>query len=634
MRIPAELAGSVGTVALFAVPGYALTELFGTLRRLPWPRRAAYGYLLGLVAVAGGLYLLSHAFSVPLRAPAVWSCAVVPALGGLVRGVARRRQDRARLQVDLDGPPRRAADAIAAAPPDDGAQALEAAAAAEITRHPASAAGPTAERRGAGAAGQPAGSGGDAAGGTAAPRAVGRDPECGVAQQPAKLAHQRPFAGLAVWLPQRLRAWPKHLGGPLPMVAVVLAALICLGVLAEAASNPIHDWDGRMTWSAQARYVRAAGTVDAEALQNPRWYISHPQYPLLLPVAQVAALEAFGAGPDSHLQRALYAAFLPVLLLLVYDGARRAAGPTAAALVALAAAAIPFFAYGEGGAFSTYSDLPLACFYGAALLLLLGPRPTLEGGIAAGMMLAGAVLCKNEGVLLAALALAVGWRWGGQAHGTGSGNRLAREDVPAAGSPSATWREEARQRSSGAGRREMARRTSWHGVLARFAAAALPALLALALLASWRHGIPNREDEDYPLLIQAGHLWPGVLTRVKVFAPIMLRQMFRFHHWAGFWWMAPVVLLAGRRALRHPLNRRRLLAAAGPLAIGWAACSIYPNPYFLASVTWERMLLQGAVPMLIVLAAALAEVLRHVRRRRGSGAPAAPDELQRRIAAR
>jgi Dolichyl-phosphate-mannose-protein mannosyltransferase len=499
----AELAGCLGSVGLFAVPGACLTELFPSLRRLPAARRAAYGYLLGVAVVAGTLYFLSHAFGVPLRPPAVWAVAAATAATGLAAGLVRRAAGRGRL-----------ARSAASGP----------AAAARTTRLP----------------------------GTAG---------------------------------RRLAEWQRRLGGRLPAFCALAATLVSVGLLAEAASNPVHDWDGRMTWGAQARYVRAEGTVDAAVLRNVRWFISHPQYPLLLPVAQVAALEALGGGPDSHFQRAVYAAFFPALLLLVYDGARRSAGRTAAALAVLAAAAVPFFAYGEGGAFSTYSDLPLACFYGAAVLLLLGPRPLPVDGLAAGLLLGAAALSKNEGALLALLALPLGWRSG----------RMRRGKVRA--------------------RRE---------ALLRLAAAAVPVALALALFVSWRAGIPNRQDENYPDMVQAGRLWPGIVTHVAVFGPVLLRQMSRFHHWAGFWWMAPAILLAGRRTLRRPLNRRRLLAAACPPAIAWAAYSLHGNPGFLSSVTWERFLLQAAVPTLILLACALAEVRRRLARPWRPAAPVPP----------
>jgi TolA-binding protein len=519
-----ELAGSLGAVALFAVPGYGLTELLPPLRRLPPARRAGYGYLLGVAAVCGTLYAVSHLGGIPLRAPAVWTAAALPALAGLL-AAALRWAARQRDSVSQAVP----AVPAAASLPDGRPRSIP------------------------------------AAPGTAA----------------APVSASAPATASAAWSAPAV--WRRRLGGPLRAACVLVAALVCCGLLAEAASDPVHDWDGRMTWTAQARYIRAAGTVDAEALRNGRWYVSHPQYPLLLPIAQAAALEAFGAGPDSHLQRAVYAAFFPALLLLVYDGARRGAGRTVAALAVAAAAGVPFFAFGEGGAFSTYSDLPLACFYGAAVLLLLAPRPDLAGGLAAGLLLAAAALTKNEGALLALLALALGWR------------------------PGAGPRRVARPHEAPAGPGRSRRRAAL-----RVAAAALPLALALALLASWRSAIPDRQDENYPDLVKEIHFWPDAVTHVAVFVPVMWRQMTRFHHWTGFWWMAPVVLLAGRHALRRPRNRRLLAAAAGPPAIAWAAYSVHSNPGFLASVTWERFLLQGAVPLLILLACALAEVGRHL----------------------
>jgi hypothetical protein len=520
--MPVELASGLGAVALFAVPGYALTELVPPLRQLPPPRRAAYGYLLGVSAVAGSLYALSHFFDVPLRPPAIWTVAAAPCLAGLAAAVVRRRRRR-------------------------GGERAASVRGSGLAGRPGAA-----EGRG-GVQGHEAGEGFGLAEGSA-PASVER---LEVAKGPgASAAARRPWA---------LR---------IEIVCAVLAALVCAGLMAEAVSNPIHDWDGRMTWSAQARYVRADGSVDAGVLANERIYISHPQYPLLLPVAQVAALEAFHGGLDSHFQRALYAAFFPAFLLVIYDAARRAAGRTPAALVALAAAAVPFFTYGEGGAFSTYSDLPLACFYGAAACLLLWPRPSTAGGLAAGLLLAAAALCKNEGALLAAAALALGWR-------------------------------------GAAGRRS---------ALTRIAAAALPLLAALALLVAWRAGIPNRQDENYPDVIKTRNLWPGVVTHVTLFGPVLLRQMFRFHHWAGFWLLPPILFTAGRRALRHPRVRRCLLLAAAPAAIAWAAYSVHPQPAFLASVTWERFLLQGAIPLFIALAVALAQCWRQLRPAQPGGA--------------
>jgi hypothetical protein len=503
--VTAELAGGLGAVALFAVPGYGLTELFPTLRRQPPLQRLAFGYLLGVAAVAGALFAFSHAVGVPLRAPAVWAIVTATSLAGLAAGLVRRRR------------------AGALAPPKEPTAPIS-------PTSPISPISPISE-------GPPA---------------------------EVPVPRRRHLAWIAPWLHRR--------GGLVPVACAVVAALICLGVFAEAVTDPPRDWDGRMTWCAQARYIRAAGTVDAPVLLGKQWYVSHPQYPLLLPVAQVAVLEAFGADLDSHLPRAIYAAFLPALLLVAHAAARRGAGPIAAALAPLAAAAAPFVVHGEGGAESAYSDLPLACFYGAALALLLGARPRIENGLAAGLLLAAAALTKNEGVPLACLALALGWRAG-------------REGVR------------------------------------RFGAAAMPLVMALALFASWRAGIPNRQDVRYVTLVQAGGFWPHLAAHAAAFVPVVLDRMNRFRDWAGFWWMMPVVLLAGRRALGRPRARRWMAAAAGPLAIGLAAYSVNPEPAYLAGVTWERFLLQASVPLLVLLALALAEIGRHLGGQARGGEP-------------
>jgi hypothetical protein len=482
----AEPLASLGAILLFAVAGLGLAGLLPGLRETPLLRRLGYAYLLGVAWTAGLLYALSHLFDVPLRAPVVFTIALIPTLALPVQLLRRRGPDR-----------------------------------------PGSA-----ER-------------------LAAPPARGR-------RSGAELGRPGPLA------------FPRLLA----LGVLAVGAAMSAGVVADAMTEPVRDWDGRMTWSAQARYVRAEGTVDAGALLRGKWYISHPQYPLLLPVAQVAVLEASGADEDEQPFRAAYAAFLPALLLVLYDGARRWAGRAPAALAALAMTAVPFFAFGgEGGAISAYSDLPLAGFYGAGLALLLRARPRLSDGLAAGLLLGAAVLTKNEGTPLALLALAAG--------GMVLGLRFRR------------------------GR-------AWRPRAVKLALAAAGVALALTLLASWREQVPNRQDENYAEFVDLSDFWPGVVTRIPSVGPVMLRQMFAWEHWAAFWWSAPLVFLAGwrgglgrRRAVSLPL----LLALAGPLAIAWGAYSVHWYPEDLARVTWNRLLMQGSVPLFLLLALALRDVL-------------------------
>jgi Dolichyl-phosphate-mannose-protein mannosyltransferase len=460
----AEVLSGLGDIALFAVPGTALSGFIPGLRVLPWPRRLAYGYLLGLAAVAGTLYAASHFMGLPLRGPVIWGCVALLTAAGLA-APGWRRASRTR--------------------PDE---------------------------------------------------------------------RKSPISWFA-----RLLRW----------TALASATVVTLGVAADAATDPVKDYDGRMTWCAQARYVRSAGTVDAPVLREASWFITHPHYPLLLPIAQVAAEEAYGAGEDTHAFRVLYAAFLPVLFLLLYDGARRFAGATAGSLAVLLASALPVLSEGEGSAATTYSDVPIACFYGAALLLLLCRRGRPGDGLGAGLLLAGGILSKNEGLPLALAALALG------------------VFAPGLGG----WKQRLRRRSP------------------RLLLAALPALLALLLLLSWQAGIANRQDEDYlGLLSQLD--WNQVLHQQALFVPVLGEHMVDRERWHGFWFALPLLLLLGVRALLRPLGRRLLLAALVPPAIAWAAYSVHWGPRHLAHATWDRCLLESFVPLLLLAGGAAVELLR------------------------
>lgn len=364
---------------------------------------------------------------------------------------------------------------------------------------------------------------------------------------------------------------PARKGRPwtgLQKTAFAVSALICLGVLAEALANPLLDWDGRMTWVVQARYIHAEGTVDARALREPEWYVTHPRYPLLLPLAQVALAELFPLGEDAHaVYRPLYAVFLPVFLALVYGGARRWVSGNAAALAMLSAALLPFLPYHPGGgAVSAYSDLPLAGFYGGALLLLVRARPRLSHGIAAGLLLGAAVLAKNEGAPLALWALLV----------TSVALARRRKAVPVV-------------------------------------AAAVPFVLAVALLVSWRSGIPNRYDERYEDLLTLANLWPEIVTRAPLLLPRIKIEMAAAKHWTVFWSVAPLLLVAGRRGFCRRPSGLLALAALAPLGVGWLAYTVSPDPVDLVRMTWNRFLLQALLPFLALLAFALDDLLRRSR---------------------
>lgn len=387
------------------------------------------------------------------------------------------------------------------------------------------------------------------------------------------------LAGGVSWLRRRkiVRPPSRGLGRLASRLALAAGALISLALFCDALDNPLTDWDGRMTWSAQARYVRSEGTVHPAVLTQRGWYVAHPWYPLLMPVAQVAVLEVTHAEPDHHAFRPMYAVFFPVWLLLIYGGAEALAGRAAAGWTALCAALLSFPAFaGSGGAASAYSDLPLACFFGAGLLLLLNLRLRSSAGLAAGILLAAAVLTKAEGEILApvALGLAVVYPW-----------------VP------------------GHGRRW---RRLWHSRYHGLALAALPAALGIVLLLSWRAGVPE-SFESFEQATSWSLLWPGLFTRIPRLAWDARAQMVSLTDWGIFWSAAPLVLIAGWRGLKRRPAFPLLLAAAVPLGVGWLYATISLKPDFVVMTTWNRFLLQASVPLLVLFALALRDLLRRTR---------------------
>lgn len=385
------------------------------------------------------------------------------------------------------------------------------------------------------------------------------------------------LGGLACFLRRpRRRARRRPRWTRLEWLALGLGATMSLAVFAEAVTNPLRDWDGRMTWATSARYIRAEATVEARVFREPGWYMTHEWYPLLLPVAQVVSIELVEADKDRHVFRPLYAAFFPVLLVLIHRAGRRFAGRAGGALTATAAAVLPFVVYFPGGgAVSGYSDIPLACFYGAALLLLAGSRPRLGHGLAAGLLLAACTLTKNEGLPLALWLLVV----------------------------------------AGAIRPRAFRRR-WRAL----AAAAAVVAPAAVLLVSWRAGIPGR-FASYEQLISWANLWPGVVERVPFLLARVSQEMAAREDWGFLWWAALLVLAAGWRGVRRRSALLMALAAAGPLGFAWLGYTVSHDPGYLIQTSWNRFLLQAFVPLLALLAMAAEDIVQRTRRpgRGGSG---------------
>ncbi len=363
---------------------------------------------------------------------------------------------------------------------------------------------------------------------------------------------------------------PPRFGHLAARWAFGVAAFVAAGLLADAATHREIGWDAEMTWCAAARWVRADRSVTPRALTDVRSFADHPQYPLLLPIAQVVVQETFDAGDDPRAIKPLYAAFFPALLLVFYDLARRHAGAAAAALTALAFAVTPYLAFERsGGAAGAYSDVPLGAFWGAGLLLLLG-RPKASEGAAAGILLAAAVLTKNEGLPFAAVALG------------------------AAGLAAALGRPAHRRRRLGG-----------------LALAAAAVALAAVALHAWKARIPERHDEDYAGQLRTVSLAKEAAARLPLLPRAVVRETFSWNDWCGFWLVSGIVLLAGATGLRRRVVPPLLAALGGCLALYVVALLLSPwGGVEQVHPTWSRLLLQLLVPLGVLLALALRQALR------------------------
>lgn len=379
--------------------------------------------------------------------------------------------------------------------------------------------------------------------------------------------------------PETVPLWTR-LSRVVMAAAVLVAFYATLGLLSDSVSNVTQDFDGQMTWTVAARYVRDAASVDTPVLREERFYISHPRYPLLMPVSQVIVQEVFDTTNDDRAFRWLYALFYPVSLVLVFDGARRRAGSLAAALTVLVAAVLPFTLFeGSGGALGTYSDFPLACFWGAGVLLLTEAAVETKTGIAAGIFLGAGLLTKNEGgplalAALGAAVLAYGLSW--------LVRRVKKRRLPA--------------------------------YLPALLLAGLAVVAAAGLSISWRNGVVNRNDEGYEQMRGVVKMLKATVDRLPVLPGPMWNEMRDREDWGDFWVILPPVLLLGVRGLWRKRAFELLLALLLGLGVFLVAYGNTPwGGAELVHPTWSRFLLQLSLPGLVLGSLALRGCVRELR---------------------
>ena len=185
-----------------------------------------------------------------------------------------------------------------------------------------------------------------------------------------------------------------------------LAAISVAAVFAASASAAATSPDLLLFWGPKAQAFAAAGTIDASFLRDPALRYMHASYPPL-----VTNLYAFATQIAGRLPWGASALTLPMLLAVVTLALPGVLALAAPRRIAWAASALLIAALGYLGQTLTMAgnaDPWLWTFEALAMAILIGPAALSGSGqLLAGLLLAGAVTAKVEGLLFALAAFAL-----------------------------------------------------------------------------------------------------------------------------------------------------------------------------------------------------------------------------------
>lgn len=188
--------------------------------------------------------------------------------------------------------------------------------------------------------------------------------------------------------------------GVLEKSALFLAAVSVGLVFAASVSASATSPDLLLFWGPKAQAFAAAGTIDASFLRDDALRYMHPSYPPL--VSNLLAFATQVAGRFPWGAAALTLPALLAVLALALPGALALAAPRR---IGWAASALILAALGYLGhalSMAGNADPWLWTFETLAIALLIGPAALAGSGqLLAGLLLAGAVTAKVEGLLFA-----------------------------------------------------------------------------------------------------------------------------------------------------------------------------------------------------------------------------------------
>lgn len=206
------------------------------------------------------------------------------------------------------------------------------------------------------------------------------------------------------------RVWIRK--RPVWLIAVPLTALAAyqgwLVTVGALHSGP--GWDGVFVWDIKARYFLISGGVPQSFFSDASRQWSHPTYPLLLSLVEALVFRTLG-GAHQWADLTVTAMFVVGLVILFHEMVRRARGLLLAGLLTLVLITAPAFWM---NALVANADLPMALFVLAGAWFVYrwfdhGRR--IQDMILGGVLLAGAMWVKHEGLVVWSTGAAVMAAW-------------------------------------------------------------------------------------------------------------------------------------------------------------------------------------------------------------------------------
>jgi len=169
---------------------------------------------------------------------------------------------------------------------------------------------------------------------------------------------------------------------------------------------PEQSWDGRMRWGLKAEVLYTQQSVFTEYFKNPYYFVTHPNYPLLIPL-QMTSLYTYVNEVNEQAVKLLFPLYFLMIALALYDYLQSKTSSFSATLFTAFLVTIPQFLLHEGSATTMMTDVPLSFYITIAVIFLLQyiQRTNIQILLPTGLLLFFCAFTKLEGFVYGLLLI-------------------------------------------------------------------------------------------------------------------------------------------------------------------------------------------------------------------------------------